>query len=392
MEDLLQVGVKDLEPVGPLLLDLCRIESKDNTEVQAHFEKISRRLRKRAKSEKYDELMRPWALQIAAQILRPHGERAAQSTNASPDQTDLDRFQVYFQRLPFDHRALLLWSEKHKIQNSELASVFQIPEESIRLRLEMTKRTLTTAMGQPISVAEWITSLLEKRSQPGSDKKNTPIKTKYRWEEAPWFVKSSIEALGVVTLILAVVSGIPKIRTIYEENLEKRLETYDLAEVTPPSASDEEGFDDINQSSVPADDLEGELPSNLPAQSASAAPQTLSPTSVRVGPGEIWRFIVKTDSLLEMMEKISKILTSPPVSLSDPATAGRKVPGGVQFDLLVPSQLVPQISEQIEKTAQLSADSLAEAQANETFRWYKARSRTRVPSGSTRVVIWLSQF
>jgi len=235
-----------------------------------------------------------------------------------------------------------------------------------------------------------------------------------RWQRFPWYVRTSFEALGIVCTALVIVAMVPRLRALYETSMERRLNAL---------IGNEVGFD---SSSAPADTAAAAVPlaggnltedsagdeavGNYEGESANASGATdddadeILPASsdapatgkdIVVGNGEIWRFNLKTDSPRDLRTRVVHILTHLKLPSSTPGFGGVEAPGGIQFSLLVRKDLVPPLMEELKK---LSASISPEIEPNPTaprnldFTWYKTRSRTPIPHGYTRAVIWLYQM
>lgn len=203
------------------------------------------------------------------------------------------------------------------------------------------------------------------------------------WQRIPWYLRTVIEGLGIVTLVLLAISSAPKIRSMYEARMERSLkelnESIELAEIgqnerdsTLPQLqtkspmgfssplpvgvdTDEDGFDE--EDTVDADQ------------------------NLQVGEGQLWRFSLKTVSPDEMRRTIIQALMDLKLPATTPGLGGLKVPGGVEFDLTLPQSMVIPVKIAIEKLAPKASE----------FSWYKVKSRTKIPSGKAQVVIWLAQ-
>ena len=115
-------------------------------------------------------------------------------------------------------------------------------------------------------------------------------------------------------------------------------------------------------------------------------------SEVQAGHNEIWRFMIKTDSPHEIRPRIVKLLTELNIPSNTPGIGGTEAPGGIQFDLLVPPEVVGEVKKQLQAMAPKAPTELAKTPAGETFTWYKNKAKTKLPEHKTRIVIWLSQM
>jgi hypothetical protein len=234
-----------------------------------------------------------------------------------------------------------------------------------------------------------------------------------RWERTPWFVRTSVEGLGVALTILFVVAMVPRLRSLYERSVERRLDAYNAAELALESdAAKAPGADAPLQRGRPAgdlaasgdtDDFAGETESDalLDDEEHEETQAILDEKGkpVRVGSSEIWRFNLKTDSPHEIRPKIVQTLTALHVPADTPGLGGIEAPGGIQFDLLVPLSVVPGLKNQLQRLAPhapraqvIAANEAGTTPGSGSFTWYKNKSRRKIPPGKARVVIWLSQM
>lgn len=239
-----------------------------------------------------------------------------------------------------------------------------------------------------------------------------------RWEQVPWYIRTTVEGTSIVLLILLGISNGPKLRALFERNLEKNLSEFNET----VSASGDAGVDtaSLNLPLSRGKPLAGVPGSPDGAAGASAASGDAAQAAggdefasegndeessaegsgandgedsdLRAGNSEIWRINMKTDSPHEMRPKIVVMLTGLNIPSSTPGLGGIEAPGGIQFDLMVPQSVVPSLKKQLQKLAPPTPDGLSGSPVGETFTWYKTKSKHPIPAGLTHVVIWLSQM
>ncbi len=225
--------------------------------------------------------------------------------------------------------------------------------------------------------------------------KLTSLSRRSRWERAPWFIRSSIEGLGIAVVILTIVAVVPRARTFYEKSLEKRLNAFNLAEFSLEGNGDRAPLlrgklappDETAQN----DDFEGDEALDENENEAEVV-LTSAGETVRVGSSEIWRFTIKTDSPREVRPKVVKILTDLNLPPDTPGLGGIEAPGGIQFDVLVPQAHIADLKHHLQKIAGVTPGSEPVARGKEIFTWYKHKSRKHIPAGKARLVVWLSQM
>jgi hypothetical protein len=113
--------------------------------------------------------------------------------------------------------------------------------------------------------------------------------------------------------------------------------------------------------------------------------------NVKVGKSQLWRFSLKSVSPDELRPLVIRALTALEVPATTPGLQGMKVPGGIEFDLLLPQALVPKIKNALQKISPPLPVRVNEVPGAESFTWYRVKSRRKVPEGRSQVVIWLSQ-
>ena len=210
-----------------------------------------------------------------------------------------------------------------------------------------------------------------------------------RWEVLPWHLRTLIEGVGIVFVILFGISSAPKIRAWYQKSMENNVNH-------PESIALTDSFSEGVDSSVPP------LAEN-PARNS----QTLSATEelngeddtdendIRVGRAQLWRFTLKTVSPDELRPQVIQGLKELGIPSNTPGLGGMQVPGGIEFDLILPQSFVSGIKHTLEKL--ITDDPNASGQKSnppeeaENFSWYKVKSKRKIPEDQSQVVIWLPQ-
>jgi hypothetical protein len=233
-----------------------------------------------------------------------------------------------------------------------------------------------------------------------------------RWEQVPWYIRTTAEGTGIVLLILLGISYGPKLRALFERNLERNMGEFaeTLGSSSPGDGSDSSALNlplsrGKNLASAGAETAkntgasdtdsfasEGDDDDDTSTAEGGGVDDGIDESSVRVGAQEIWRFNMKTDSPHEIRPRIVQLLTDLNIPTSTPGLGGTEAPGGIQFDLMLPQSVVPALKKQLQRLAPPTPEGLAGSPVGETFTWYKNRSKHPIPSGQTHVVIWLSQM
>ena len=235
-----------------------------------------------------------------------------------------------------------------------------------------------------------------------------------RWRRVPWHIRTPAEGAALVALILVGISSGPRLRGFYESKVEKSLVEFSqtFSDSASPSGGipllrgrealqslppENSGAPGANSATAPRTDTAGgdEFASgeeeSSEDDSASAGSGT-DDAKVVAGDSEIWRFILKTDSPHEIRAKVVQILSALKVPADTPGVGGIEAPGGIQFDLMLPKDVVAPIKKQLQSIAPPVPEGMSETPVADTFTWYKNRSKSPIPAGKTRVVIWLSQI
>lgn len=216
-----------------------------------------------------------------------------------------------------------------------------------------------------------------------------------RWERVPWYLRTTVEASAIVFVTLLGISSAPKIRALYEQKVERSLSELgngfsDGGESSTAVARSVSNGPATGEASAHVDEFSGEGENE--DEENEDTPEI--DDEIRVGNADIWRFILKTDSPQELQPKVTAFLKSLRAA-GEPDTgeaSGVRAPGGIQFDLLLPQDAIPQLKKSLSGVAQPVPEGLADSPVGETFTWYKIRSKKKIPAGKTRVVIWISQM
>jgi hypothetical protein len=241
-----------------------------------------------------------------------------------------------------------------------------------------------------------------------------------RWDHIPWYLRTTIEGVGIVFMILLGISTGPKLRAVYERSMEANLEEFTQSfrewrewresrtpsdddaplargkAVAPASVTDAQSGAPQSGDELASGDSESDSDTTADEEDDATPVEggggTNDTSDIRVGANEIWRFMLKTDSPHEMRPKIVKILTALQIPSGTHGIGGVEAPGGIQFDLLVTPEIIADIKHELQAIAPKPPAELANTPAGETFTWYKNKSKTKLPDHKTRVVIWLSQM
>ncbi len=201
------------------------------------------------------------------------------------------------------------------------------------------------------------------------------------WKELPAPTRLLTEGVLIAGVVILGVQLGPQVRMLYEKSVDERLEKMIRAE-------------DYETADVPLARGKADADPNAVSEEHETFQDDAEVGStheeMHVGKGEIWRFNVKTDSPSLVRAKIMKSFAEIGIPSTTAGFSGVEAPGGIQFDILVPTSSVQSIKSNLEKVAAQQSDP--SANFNDAFTWYKNRSKKPIPNGTTRVVIWLSQI
>ncbi len=323
-----------------------------------------------------------------------------ENSKESTSQSSMQWFE--WQSLSSDYLDGTLTPEASKRAEAFLSGAGEERERQARYRKIVAAIGAQPRVALPASLksapATFSLPKLEPKTGPG---RNT------RWERLPWFVRTSIEGAGIALVILLVVGLVPRLRTLYERGIEKRLDSFSLADFISGGNSTEEAIAEAAKVPMARGKTAGTLAdANSPndefgGEDAGDSEDDESPSStMHVSNSQVWRFNLKTDSPYEMRARVVHMLNELKVPPNTPGLGGIEAPGGIQFDLIVTQALVQNIRDQLKKLAGTSlklaasrpGSNVSESNSQDAFTWYQVKSRKPIPAGKAHVVIWLSQI
>jgi len=220
------------------------------------------------------------------------------------------------------------------------------------------------------------------------------------WELIPWYIRIPIEAAGIILGVFLVITATPKIRTLYEMSFEKSLTDFrEELNLTEPHLDKEEHSipplqtaQSHSVSHSASQTTSGSEHDDLSGEDDSEEDDSDQNKNLHVGRSELWRFTLKTVSPDELRPQVVKTLTGLGVSEKTLGLGGMQVPGGIEFDLVLPQSLVADIKHALQKLApHTSSEDQQTPPGSENFTWYRVKSKRKIPEGTSQVVIWLSQ-
>lgn len=406
-----------VQTYGDLIFDLSDSLLQDPKRTQSACRAILKQVNLQRRLENYIVYERAWILQITCQQLLVHYaqsrslsslEDQAQSDSSESAQIRLQSLPLYLSRLKPEEQMVLLLKEKHEISFEDIAMGLSIPPSSLKLKRDQSLRTLECWLSSP---SEHILSTLYQLPKKKIPKPLADASLSFSvptWEgfrnsllqigKMPWYIRIFIEAAGMVSLVLVAISSAPKVRDLYEKHwggrfsgLQEDIDSAGLAgdDLLPASSNGTEVAEN-----APGIAIDSTLPDGEDI-SGENEEEDLGPAGSQHS--DLWRFTLKTVSPDELRPLVTRILQELKLSPLVGAMQGTRVPGGIEFDLLVPKTVVPELQVALEKLIPASTPQPETPAGTEKpfrpkdFSWYRVPSKRRIPEGKAKVVIWLSQ-
>lgn len=208
------------------------------------------------------------------------------------------------------------------------------------------------------------------------------------WDRSPWYIKIPIQTSLIVIGITALVSSTPKLREVYETQIERNLQ--DLQETAS-----------IHEDLTPADQKTPQVSTHDSDQAELDSTEDPldgeddSSSSSKLGHSQLWRFTLKTVSPDELRLDVLKILSPLNLTPKSSGLSGIQVPGGIEFNFLLASEQISNLKNDLQRLVQPGSNTPQASQPHsispETFTWYKVHSKKKLPEGKAQVIIWISQ-
>ncbi len=437
--------------LGPLVRDLLEALFQERVTTESIYRLWLRELPLSLKKNPYQSHRKAWGIRVAVDLIRGklHSRSEIQKrpfdlvkleTEGTPEER-LSSLLLFMERLRVEEQLVLAMLYRLQLKPIEIAAILSTSEGSVDLIARQALDQLSlNVWGDPPSKAQSssLKTTLQATSLPIAD----PVMTSGAFVSNSWmkrsrWLRSSLESIGVGAAILLVIALAPKLKDLYERQLERRLLAFDLSDFSesaksPKIAADtSEASNDSNP--MPAEcalfsdetsegcqtmstdngaiRLDAEVAEEEDSEEKLAEPEEEEDRQIasgegqvqeerapdlKIGNAEIWRFNVKTDSPEDLREIVREFLGSMPETKNIPGSSGIKAPGGIQFSLMVPRTVVSKIKDKMSQLAS-SHDSTTD-HSTQKFTWYRNRYRgdrtnkSVPPEGQTRVVIWLSQM
>ena len=209
-----------------------------------------------------------------------------------------------------------------------------------------------------------------------------------RWQRIPWYVRVLLESGLIVLGVITLVSSTPKLREIYENQIEKNFKNLEDHSPVLEELS-------LQEKQVTQNQELNEQSSELKAQEDELNGEDESVDSLPSSSGaQLWRFTLKTVTPDELRVEIIKVLGQFQLTTKNTASLGIQVPGGIEFNFLFPSEQIPELKKKLEALTPKSTQNQQDSEhpsGQEAFTWYRVQSKKKLPSGKAQVIIWLSQ-
>ncbi len=218
------------------------------------------------------------------------------------------------------------------------------------------------------------------------------------WKKIPWYIRIPIEGSFLAFLILAVVTWGPPAKRFLDRKLNPDLDLYTNPLQEFESPLDRQRVADSSAAKESSPEEEGHHDEFMNEEEGAETP---APVGGAKGTHLIWRFNLKTGNPQDYQPRVEHILKTLKVAAKNEELHGKKFPGGIQFNLVLPANLVPELKKKLEELSALVPKNTEEAPAATSpdsnariFTWYQSQSKVStasVPSGKTRVLVWLPE-
>lgn len=300
--------------------------------------------------------------------------------------SDFKLIQALFDLSPKDF--LILISLRHfPIKIETLSLALNLPAQSIafrrkQLEIILTEDSLSLDHFSPTKVSFSSDEPLPKH--PGSLKSIAQ-----RFQGLPIALRFAIETSAILASLLALLWVIPEIRNRYENSIQKRINEY-LIESSLVDAPAPEGTSKTPR--TPNLTTEGQDSDSDEVVSKSSSSEPSNRKQPKVNDGETWRFSFTGSSTPEIETGVTEALEKLKASAQKPIT----VPGGIQFDFVLPTDqlinLKTVLEQKVGEIQQKSASSKVNLMSLANLSWYKKKNMgtRKIPNAHVQVIIWIS--
>ena len=300
-----------------------------------------------------------------------------------------DKIYTEIHRLKLEDALILTTGELFPISSEQLSLALQTAVESIVFRREQLKIHLHEE-GVILSqlTFPFRTPLMSETGEP--IRKAEQIGYFQKFQRLPMALRFLIETGLVLSGLLALLWIIPEIRNRYETSIQKRINDY-LIESSlvdspaPPGTSKTSIITIENQPTVTTDDDEE---SN---NQKSSFEDTSSRKQPKVNEGETWRFSFTGSATSDIETAINSSIQKLNITDQKPTI----VPGGIQYDFILPMSNVLGLKGMLEQAVaeiQQHGGTKNTISSLASFSWYKKQkmSTRKIPGGHVQIIIWIS--
>ncbi len=211
------------------------------------------------------------------------------------------------------------------------------------------------------------------------------------FQKLPLALRFTIETSLILMGLLGLLWLIPEIRNRYENSIQKRINDY-LIESSLVDSPAPAGTSKTAKPLAPdAVSTGGEEEEETLGLNRSSSDELSSRKQPKVNAGETWRFSFTGAATNEIESGVMDSLQKLSISSDKPLT----VPGGIQFNFVVPVERVIPLKnalEQLVNDIQQKTSVKGSGMNLASFSWYKKRNMgtRKIPSGQVQIIVWIS--
>ena len=282
---------------------------------------------------------------------------------------------------------ILISAKDFPLKSEALSLALQMPVDSIHFR----RHQLESQLAEDGLESQSLTELAYLDVSPALIKKRTSLKSLFQsFQTMPLAFRFAVETAAILVSLLAVLWIIPEIRNHYENSIQRRINDY-LIESSLVDAPAPEGTSKTPKTiiSAPSDTASDDEDTAIDKSSSKDAATRKQP---KVNEGETWRFSLTGSSTPEIESAVEDSISKMGISTQKPLT----VPGGIQFDFVLPvDHVIPiktALEEKVSEIQQKASSSKMNLMSVANLSWYKKKNMgtRKIPSAHVQVIIWIS--
>jgi hypothetical protein len=351
-----------------------------------------------------DELMKSVS-SIARTLHELHRlKKLGHRLQTSPDSTPLKKLYHEITHLAPSDCLILLSRERYQINDSLLSLVLKTSEDHIDFRRTQLLQHLREE-GLPVQNLSDLDPKEALKIRRAADQPALPTPSfNTRLKKLPFSVRFALETGAVLFILIFLMWIIPEIRNKYENSIQKRINDYlieaSLVDSPPPAGTTKE------PKMITMPTAEGEK--NQVASSSDAAGEasdegvnSANKKQPKVNEQETWRFSFTGSLTADIEAGIETVLKKYSVDQNKPVT----VPGGIQFDFVLPTDhlialktSLEEMANELQKKSLSTSNNTDAASARQAslsainMSWYKKRNMgtRKIPGGHVQVIVWIS--